>query len=119
MADSCLCILASPADIIATIPPLSRTLCRLPSGRDFDVALHVVFKDKSAHDAYQKTEIPVWGQSKSAGSLMARRARSQMFAGRQRLGMKNAAAQWVPPGDNDPAALLAKLQDVIAAISGK
>ena len=23
--------------------------------RDFDVALHVVFKDKAAHDEYQKT----------------------------------------------------------------
>jgi hypothetical protein len=31
--------------------------CNRPvNDRDFDVALHVVFKDKAAHDAYQKAE---------------------------------------------------------------
>ena len=31
--------------------------CNRPvNDRDFDVALHIVFKDKAAHDAYQKNE---------------------------------------------------------------
>jgi hypothetical protein len=31
--------------------------CERPlNDRDFDVALHVVFEDKAAHDAYQKAE---------------------------------------------------------------
>ena len=27
-----------------------------PGGRDFDVGLHVIFKDRAAHDHYQETE---------------------------------------------------------------
>jgi hypothetical protein len=31
--------------------------CNRPvNDRDFDVALHIIFKDKAAHDAYQKAE---------------------------------------------------------------
>jgi hypothetical protein len=33
---------------------LAKDLARPVNDRDFDVALHVVFKDKAAHDQYQK-----------------------------------------------------------------
>jgi hypothetical protein len=32
---------------------LEETLRRPVNDRDFDVALHIIFKDKAAHDAYQ------------------------------------------------------------------
>jgi len=36
--------------------PLAAEFQREVNDRDFDVALHVVFKDKAAHDVYQESE---------------------------------------------------------------
>jgi hypothetical protein len=39
-----------------TVGPLAEELKRDINDRDFDVALHIVFKNKAAHDQYQRSE---------------------------------------------------------------
>ncbi len=43
-----------PGVVFFAAGPLCRELNRPVNDRDFDVGLHVIFKDKASHDAYQK-----------------------------------------------------------------
>ena len=45
-----------PGTVWFSAGPLAEELQREVNDRDFDVALHVVFKDKAAHNAYQTAE---------------------------------------------------------------
>jgi hypothetical protein len=45
---------AHPGAVRFSVGPLAAEMKRDVNDRDFDVALHLVFKDKAAHDAYQK-----------------------------------------------------------------
>jgi hypothetical protein len=45
-----------PGTIWFAAGPLAEEMRRDVNDRDFDVALHLVFKDKAAHDAYAKAE---------------------------------------------------------------
>ena len=45
-----------PGVVFFACGPLCEDLTRDVNDRDWDVGLHVIFKDKSAHDHYQETE---------------------------------------------------------------
>jgi type II secretion system protein G len=45
-----------PGTVSFSVGPLAPELNRDVNDRDFDVALHIVFKNKAAHDQYQKSE---------------------------------------------------------------
>ncbi len=45
-----------PGTVLFAAGVLAEEYDRPVNDRDFDVALHVVFQDKAAHDAYQKAE---------------------------------------------------------------
>jgi quinol monooxygenase YgiN len=47
---------AHPGTIRFSVGLLAAEMKRDVNDRDFDVALHLTFKDKAAHDAYQKAE---------------------------------------------------------------
>ena len=42
-----------PGEVFFAAGTLARDLDRPVNDRDFDVALHIVFKDRAAHDQYQ------------------------------------------------------------------
>jgi type II secretion system protein G len=50
------CLSGSPGIVWLAVGPLAEDLKREVNDQDFDVALHIVFKDKAAHDQYQKSE---------------------------------------------------------------
>src|SRR5262249_11866131 len=43
-----------PGEVFFAAGTLAREFDREVNDRDFDVALHIVFRDKAAHDAYQE-----------------------------------------------------------------
>jgi hypothetical protein len=45
-----------PGTVWFAVGPLAAEMKRDVNDRDFDVALHLVFKDKAAHDQYAKAE---------------------------------------------------------------
>lgn len=45
-----------PGTVLFTVGTLAAELSREVNDRDFDVALHIYFQDKAAHDKYQESE---------------------------------------------------------------
>jgi Stress responsive A/B Barrel Domain len=45
-----------PGEVFFAVGPLAEDLKREVNDRDFDVALHIVFKDLAAHEKYQDAE---------------------------------------------------------------
>ncbi|MFM7150407.1 MAG: Dabb family protein [Gemmataceae bacterium] len=45
-----------PGIVFFAVGGLAEELSRDVNDRDWDVGLHIIFKDQSAHDAYQETE---------------------------------------------------------------
>lgn len=45
-----------PGSVRFSVGPIADEMQRDVNDREFDVALHVVFKDKASHDLYQKAE---------------------------------------------------------------
>ena len=57
LVDACKKYLSShPGEVFFAAGTRAEDLTREVNDRDFDVALHIVFKDKAAHDTYQDHE---------------------------------------------------------------
>jgi stress responsive alpha/beta barrel protein len=57
LVDACKKYLSKhPGEVVFTVGVLAEDLNRPVNDRDFDVALHILFKDKAAHDQYQEAE---------------------------------------------------------------
>ena len=50
------CLTDHPGTVWFAVGPLAEEMKRDVNDRDFDVALHLVFKDKAAHDQYSQSE---------------------------------------------------------------
>lgn len=53
IADSKTYLTEHPGTVFFSIGTLADDIARDVNDRDFDVALHIVFKDRAAHDTYQ------------------------------------------------------------------
>jgi hypothetical protein len=58
LVDACKKYLAKhPGTVFFAAGPLTEELNRPVNDRDFDVGLHIVFKDKASHDKYQDADL--------------------------------------------------------------
>lgn len=55
IADSKTYLTEHPGAVFFSVGMLADDIAREVNDRDFDVALHIVFKDHAAHDAYQES----------------------------------------------------------------